>query len=105
MATPKIVTKVHDMVMGNRRVTEGYIASAVGISQERVNSILTEDLDTRKLPARWVPRHLTVDQKHTRQNMSYAYLNLLEIYPDKFLLRFVIMEETWVHHFIPESKQ
>ena len=72
VATPKIVTKVHDMVMGNRRVTESYIASAVGISQERVNSILTEDLDTRKLPARWEPRYLTIDQKHTRQNMSYA---------------------------------
>ena len=32
VATPEIVTKVHDMVMGVRRVTERYIASADGIS-------------------------------------------------------------------------
>ena len=36
MATPEIVTKVVDMVMADRRVTERYIASAVGISQAPV---------------------------------------------------------------------
>ena len=43
MAAPEIVTnlKVHDTVIGNRRVTERGIASAVGISQEIVHSILT----------------------------------------------------------------
>ena len=33
MAIPEIITKDHDTVMGDRRVTEGYIASAVVISQ------------------------------------------------------------------------
>ena len=55
----------------------------------------------RKLSARWVPRFLTVDQRHTRQNMSLANLNLFETDPDKFLLRCVTMDETWVQHFIP----
>ena len=45
MATPEIVTKVYYMVMDDRRVTERDIASAVWIYQERVHSILTEDLD------------------------------------------------------------
>ena len=51
MATPKIVTKVHNMVMGDRQVTERYIASAIRISQEKVHSILMEDFDIRKLSA------------------------------------------------------
>ena len=55
--------------MGDKLVTARDIASAVGMSHRRVNSILMEDLDMRKLSARWVPRLLTVDQKHTRQNM------------------------------------
>ena len=38
VATPYIATKVHDMVIGDRRVTERYIASAVWISQKRVYS-------------------------------------------------------------------
>ena len=81
------------------------MASAVGISLEKVHSILTEDLNMRKLSALWVPRLLTVDKKHTRQNMSHANLNLFETAPVRFLLRFVTMDETWVHHFTPESKQ
>ena len=67
-------------------------------------SILTEDLNIRKLTACWIPRFLTVDQRHTRQNMSFANLNLFETNPDKFLLRYVTMGKTWVQHFIPESK-
>ena len=49
VATPERVNKVHDIAMTDRRVTERYIASTVGISQERVHSILTEDLEIRKL--------------------------------------------------------
>ena len=54
MATSEIVINVYDMVMGDRRVTETYIAIAVRISQEIVHFILMEDLDMRKLSARWV---------------------------------------------------
>ena len=49
MTTPEIVTKVHDMVMGDRQVTEKCIANSAGISQEIVHSILTEDLKIRTL--------------------------------------------------------
>ena len=104
VTTPEIVSKVHDMVMNDSQVTERCIASSVGISQEIVHSILTEDLNTRKLSARWVPRLLTVDQRHTRQNMLLANLNLSETDPEKFLLRCVMMDETLVQHFIPKSK-
>ena len=37
VATPEMVNKVHNTVMTDRRVTEGYIANTVGISQERVH--------------------------------------------------------------------
>ena len=53
IATPEIVNKIHDIVMTDRRVTERYIASTLGISQERVHSIQTEDLEMTKLLARW----------------------------------------------------
>ena len=105
VATPEMVNKVHDIVMTDRRVTERYIASAVGFSQERVHSILTEDLEMRNLSARWVPRLLIVDQKHTRRTLSSTNLNLFEEDPANFLKRFVTMDETWVHHFTLEAKQ
>ena len=59
----------------------------------------------RKLSARWVPRLLIVDQKHTRRTLSRTNLNLFEEDPANFLKRFVTMDETWVHHFTPGAKQ
>ena len=100
-----MVNKVHEIVMTDRRVTERYIDSTVGISQERVHSILTEDLEMRKFSACWVPRLLTVDQKHTRCTLWHMNLNLFEEDPANFLKRFVAMDEKWVHHFTPKAKQ
>ena len=71
--------------MTARRVTERYIASTVGISQERMHSILTEDLEMRKLSARWVQGLLTADQKHTRRTLSRTNLNLFEEDPANYL--------------------
>ncbi|PJE78620.1 hypothetical protein CI610_02435 [invertebrate metagenome] len=41
---------------------------------EKVHSILTVDLATRKCSARWVSRRLTVNQKHTRRTLSCSNL-------------------------------
>jgi len=46
------------------------IAETIGISKERVGYILHEELDMKKLCARWVPRLLTADQKCTRIKIS-----------------------------------
>ena len=40
LATPKIVTKIHDMLIGDRRVTVRYLANTVRISHERVTPFL-----------------------------------------------------------------
>ena len=82
MATPEKVTKVHDMVMGGRGVTERYITSAAGVSRERAYRRSGYENSVH-----WVPRLLTVDLKQTRQNMLHN-LNLFKTDPDKFLLRF-----------------
>jgi hypothetical protein len=48
---PEIFDKIHDMVMDDRRVKVRGIASAVGISSERVHNILHQHLNMRKLSA------------------------------------------------------
>ena len=40
LVSPKIVTKIHDIVMGDRRVTERYIARALGFLREEFISFL-----------------------------------------------------------------
>ena len=94
VATPEMVNKVHDIVMTDRRVTERYIASTVGIAQERMHFILTEDLEMRKLSARWVPRPLTVDQNPPGAHYRVRILTFLR----KILPTFLRDLSLWLKH-------
>jgi hypothetical protein len=52
------------MVLDDRRMKVREIFETIGISKERVGYILHEELDIKKLCARWVQRLLTTYQKH-----------------------------------------
>ncbi|XP_037868115.1 protein GVQW3-like [Bombyx mori] len=56
VTTPEMVVKVHDIVLADRRLKLSEIADTAGISKERVHHILSEELNMKKLSARWVPR-------------------------------------------------
>jgi len=68
--TPEIIEQVHNVVLDDRCVKVHEIAETVGISKEHVGYILPEELDMKKLCARWVPRLLTADQKRTHMKIS-----------------------------------
>ena len=61
---------MHDVVLDDGRMKVCEIADTIGISNKRVGYILHEELDMKKLCARWVPRLLTADQKRTRMKIS-----------------------------------
>ena len=52
VTTPKMVDKIHDTVLQDRRVKVREIAEIVGISDERVRNILHAHLNMKKLSAR-----------------------------------------------------
>jgi histone-lysine N-methyltransferase SETMAR len=104
-ATDEIISKIHDLVMDDRRLTINFISQTLGVSHGTIQSILTETLGLHKVSARWVPRMLTMDQKRTRVVTSEALLARFRHNPENFLARFVTMDETWVHHFDPETKR
>ena len=47
---------------------------------------------------------LTDDQKRTQLNISRYLLSHYEDDSSNFMVRVVTLDETWVHHFDPESK-
>jgi len=102
---PEIIEQVHDMVLDDRQMKVREIAETVGISKECVGYILHEELDMKKLCTRWVPRLLTADQKHTRMKISEECLERFNKNKTDFVRRFIIMDETLIHHYTPESKQ
>lgn len=105
VTTEDVVEEVHNIVLDDRRVKVREIAEKVGISTERVHKILHEDLAMTKLSARWVPRLLTIEQKRERKRVSKLCLDMMKRNTRNFLKRFVTVDETWVHHYTPESKQ
>ena len=90
--------------MRDRRRDLRSIASEVGISFGAVQRILTDILGMSKVSARWVPRMLIDDQKRSRLDISRYLLSRYEDHPGDFFDRVVTQDETWVHHFDPESK-
>jgi histone-lysine N-methyltransferase SETMAR len=93
------------MLLVDRRMKVRETAETIGISKEGVGYILHEELDMKKLCARWVPRLLTTDQKRTRRKISEQCLEGFNKNKTNFVLRLITMDETWVHHYTPESKQ
>jgi histone-lysine N-methyltransferase SETMAR len=93
------------MLFDERRIKVREIAETIGISKELVGYILHEELDMKKLCARWVPRLLTADQKRTRMKISEQCLKRFNKNKTDFVYRFITMDETWIHHYTPESKQ
>ena len=63
VTTPEIVDQIHELMLEDCRIWAKSIAEQLGISREWVGSIIHEDLDMRKLSAKWVPKCLNADQK------------------------------------------
>jgi len=63
VTTPEIIGQIHELMLEDRRISDKSIAEQLGISRERVGSIIHEDMDMRKLSAKWVLKCLNADQK------------------------------------------
>jgi len=91
VTTPEIIDQIHELILEDRRISAKSLAGQLGTSPERVESIIHEDLDMRKLSARWVPKCLKSDQKHQRCQSSEQLLEFFRRDPNDFLSRLVTM--------------
>jgi histone-lysine N-methyltransferase SETMAR len=104
-STDETVESVQDMILKDRRLTVRHIAECLKLSTGTTHHIISENLGYNKVCARWVPRMLTADMKRVRLQTSRDNLDLYRADPAKFHRRYVTMDETWAHHFDPETKQ
>lgn len=103
--TLEMVDKIHGMILDDRRTKVRELVEATGISFGSVVSILNKYLDMKKLSARCLPRLLTVDHKRVRVLISKLNLARFQRNPEEFMRRFVTVDETWVHHYTPQTKE
>jgi histone-lysine N-methyltransferase SETMAR len=102
--TPENVEKGEQLVLEDTRLKKKQLAEMVGVSFTTILNILHQHLGLSKVSARWVPRMLTPLQKRQRVECS-EFLDLCWDNHDEILRRIVTGDETWVHHYDPESKQ
>ena len=50
-------------------------------------------------------RFLAIDKKHIRVTTSEQNLAYFNRNPKEFLRRFLMMDETWIHRYTPESRK
>jgi len=105
VTTPEIIDQIHELILEDHRISTKSIAEQLDISRERVGSIIHEDLDMRKISAKWIPNCLKVDQRRQRCQLSEQLLDFFCRDPNDFLSRLVTMDETWLYHYDPETKQ
>ena len=102
---PASLARADALIKADRRVTVDEIATALDISHGSAVNVF-ESLGYGKVCARWVPRKLTEAHREARVE---ACSELLEQHQsdDSFLRvsRIVTGDETWVHHYVPESKR
>lgn len=103
--TPANCDRVESFIQEDRRRTVKSIAIALDMSYGSVYDILHDTLGYRKVAARWVPRSLTADNKAARMMTCLDHLETYHRDGAAFLESIVTGDETWVHHFTPESKQ
>lgn len=99
------IRKIFNEVTKDRRIKLRELADIVKIHEKQVWSILHDELHMKKLSARWVPRLLTLPQKIVRWTNSEELLAIYQRNPIEFLRRFITVDETWIHHYIPECKE
>jgi len=105
VTTPEIIEQIHELILGDSRISAKSITEQLGIKRERVGSIIHGDLDLRKLFAKWVPKFLNANQELQRCQTSELILKFFRRDPNDFLSRLVTMDETWLYHYDPETKQ
>jgi len=85
VTTPEIIDQIHKLILEDHQVSAKSMAEQLGISCERVGSIIHEDLDMQKLSTKWVPKCLNMDQKHQKCQSSEQLLEFFWQGPNDFL--------------------
>jgi histone-lysine N-methyltransferase SETMAR len=101
--TPENIAKVREAILADHRQIIHDVCEIVGLSYGNVQRILADNLNMRRISARFVPRLLSDDQKANGVSVCRE-LNKPETTPN-FISNTITGDETWVYGYDPETKQ
>ena len=101
----EMIDHVERLVLNNRQIKVAELASECGISNGSVYTIIHEHFGMSKVSARWVPRNLNMQDRQQRVESSQELLEVYNANPEGFHIRLVTGDETWLHHWDPDTKK
>ena len=103
--TQQNIELIRDLITENPKSKIHQLEASTGLSHGTIFKILHDYLGMSKLCARWIPKILTTEQLNARVTTSLDLIVQFDRDPENFLDRRITGDETWIHHYDPESKQ
>jgi len=94
---------VTELVRSDRRLTVQVIADKLNMNQEIARLILIEELGTKKVCAKTVPRNLTEQQQDAWLSIFADLLEQVEADPE-LMDRVITVDESCIFQYDPETK-
>ena len=101
--TDDCVARARELMRANRRLTMRELSVEVGVSYGTCQAILTQDLNMRRVAAKFVSRILTTKQKEWHLSVATKMLQETES-DENFMGQIITGDETWVYRYDPETK-
>jgi len=101
--TPENIAKAHEAILADRRKTIHDVCEIIGLSYGTVQCILADNLNMRRISARFVPRLLNNDQKALCISVFRELEQQARDDPN-FISNIITSDETWVYGYDPETK-
>lgn len=95
---------VRRILNDDRRLTVRLLVMATGLSDGTIRNILHNELHMTKVCARWVPKMLSLQDRQRRVQTSRELLARYYADPELFENSIITEDETWLHHYDPETK-
>jgi hypothetical protein len=101
--TPENVAKVREVIREDRRRMIQDVCNILVLLYGTCQRILSDELDMRRIAAKFVPRLLTDDQKQRRLEVCMERKEQVRNGPD-FLSKVVTGDESWIYAYDPKTK-
>lgn len=102
--TEENIAAVRALVDEDPNITIATISETIGIADGSVHTILHGHLGLRKVTARWVPHHLSEEQKRERVRCSQEFLRNFAQNSGQRLSDIVTGDEKWFYYFQTPQK-
>ena len=102
--TDENIKKIHDAIMFDRCRTINELEALTGVAWSSCQQILTDELHTKRVTAKFVPCLLLEDQRANRLDVCHEMKDQLKTDPD-FLSNIITGDESWCYGYDPETKQ